>query len=168
MHRDALSKKEIKRLLNNKGIYTTKLPFIENIICSPEVLKWVCEYTGIYYEELLHKIETELLKNLWQKLKEALPINLGIEKNERILYLQISASTRKQYIEKRVDKESILYSYRDKIVTLIVGTHLGLKGKKAYYEFIMEMLKLEEYREPLSKAFANFIPKFEFYNLETI
>jgi len=164
--RDALSKKEVKRLFNNKGIYTTKLPFIENIICTPEVLRYVCQYLEIDYYDLLNKVEKELLKILWQKLKEALPINLGIEKNERIIYLKIGASTKRQAIEKRVDRESILYSYRDKIITTIIGTHIGLQGKKAYYNFIKDLINMEEYRDPLSKAFAKFIPKLELYDLE--
>jgi len=164
--RDALSKKEVKRLFNNKGIYTTKLPFIENIICTPEVLRYVCQYLEIDYYDLLNKVEKELLKILWQKLKEALPINLGIEKNERIIYLKIGASTKRQAIEKRVDRESILYSYRDKIITTIIGTHIGLQGRKAYYNFIKDLINMEEYRDPLSKAFAKFIPKLELYDLE--
>lgn len=161
--RDALSKKETKHLLKTKGIYTTKLPFIENIICSPEVLRYVCEKEGLNYEFFVEKVQKELLKILWQKLKEALPINLGIEKNERILYLHIGASTRVKSIEKLVDKASILYSYRDKVITTIVGTHIGLKGKKAYYNYIIDMINDEYYRDSLSRAFANFIPKFEVY-----
>ena len=164
--RDALSKKEIKKLFQTKGIYTTKLPFIENIICSPEVLRYVCEYLEINYYTLVNKVEIELLKILWQKLKETLPINLGIDKYERILCLRIGASTKKQTIVKQVDKESILYSFRDKIITLIVGTHIGLKGKKAYYEFMINLINNEDYKESLSHAFANFIPKFELYELE--
>ena len=163
--RDALSKKEKRDLFSRRGIYTTKLPFIENIICSPEVIKIICEREGLNYQFILDKIQKELLKNLWQKLKEALPINLGIEKNEQIIYLQIGASTRKKPISKLVTKSSILYSYRDKIITLIVGTHIGLKGKKAYYNYVIEMINDIEYRDILSRTFASFLPKLELYDL---
>lgn len=164
--RDALSKKETKKLFSNKGIYTTKLPFIENIICSPEVIRIICQYLEINPNMLINQVETELLKILWQKLKEALPINLGIEKNERIYYLEIGAATKKQKIEKKVDKSSILYSYRDKIITNIVGTHIGLRGsKKEYYNFIKRMLSMPEYRDDMIKAFSVFVPKFELYDL---
>ncbi len=162
--RDALSKKETRRLYQKSGLYTTKLPFIENIICSPEVIRYVCDYTHNNYDDLINKIETELLKILWQKLKEALPINLGIEKNERIEYLGISASTKKQTIKKRVDKGSILYSYRDKVITMIVGNHIGLNGKKAYYDFMKELIANEEYKDALSKTFSKFLPKLELYD----
>ncbi|MBR6253482.1 MAG: DUF4435 domain-containing protein [Clostridia bacterium] len=163
--RDALSKKETKRLYQSKGIYTTKLPFIENIICSPEVLRYVCERQGISYYDTLEKVQKELVKILWQKLKEALPINLGIEKNERILFLKIVASTRVKSIEKIVDKSTILYSYRDKVITTIVATHIGIKGKRAYYNYMLEMINDDQYRDALARAFAKFIPKLELYDL---
>ena len=164
--RDALSKAEVKRLHDANGIYTTKLPFIENIICTPEVLKYVCKYKGRSYDEVLNQVQEELLKTLWKKLKEALPINLGIEKNERIVSLSIGASTKKKTINKHVEAGNILYSYRDKVITSIIGSHIGIKGKKEYYQMIRDMLAKEKYREDMAKAFARFIPKFEFYDLE--
>ena len=165
--RDALSKKETKRLFQTKGIYTTKLPFIENIICSPEVLRYVCDRENLSYYDTLEKIQRELIKILWQKLKEALPINLGIEKNERILFLKIGAATRVKSIEKLVDKSTVLYSYRDKIITTIVATHIGLKGKRAYYNYMLEMISDDRYTDALAHTFANFIPKLELYDLNT-
>ena len=83
--RDALSKKEMKGLHKKTGVYTTKLPFAENIICCPKAIELVCEIQGLVFEDVLKKIERELLKILWQKLKEALPINLGIEKREKAI-----------------------------------------------------------------------------------
>ena len=166
--RDALSKKEKNELFQRRGIYTTKLPFIENIICSPEVLIYICERENLDYDFTLDKIQKELMKILWQKLKEALPINLGIEKNELIHYLQIGASTKRKSIKKVVTKSSILYSFRDKIITMIVGTHLGLKGKKAYYNYIIDMIQNDEYRDVLSHTFASFLPKLELYNLNKV
>ena len=165
--RDALSKKEIKDLYNSTGLYTTKLPFIENIICSPEVLEIVCNSLSIPSDEFIRGVELELMKTLWQKLKETLPINLGIEKNERITSLRIGASTRKKTIDKEVTDDSILYSYRDKVITSIIATHLKLDGgKKAYYRFIADLASSDSYKEPLRKAFGCFIPDFEPYDLE--
>ncbi len=164
--RDALSKKEIKRLNQTTGVYTTKLPFIENIICAPETLRIVCEIKGIDYEYFLNRIEEELLKILWQRLKETLPINIGVEKNERILTLNIGVATRRKEIQKSVSKVNILYSYRDKIITSIVGGAMGLKGKKAYYNEILEMLQIPEYRPQFARVFSGFIPKFELYDFE--
>ena len=163
--RDALSKKETKNLLSKKGIYTTKLPFIENVICSPEVISIICSREGLDYHTTLEKIQKELMKILWQKLKEALPINLGIETNEQIKYLQIGASTKRKSIEKVVIQSSILYSYRDKVITTIVGTHIGLRGKKAYYNYMLDLIQDVNYRDALARAFANYLPKFETYDI---
>ena len=164
--RDALSKKEIKKLYQSRGVNTTKLPFIENIICSPEVLKFVCKYKQLEYEPFLKTVEEELVKILWQRLKETLPINIAVEKSEKIEYLFFGAFTKKQEIVKEVSAKNILYSYRDKIITAIVGSHLGIRGKRAYYMMISEMIENEEYKDDLAKIFAMFIPKFELYNLE--
>ncbi len=164
--RDALSKREIKNLNYRTGVYTTKLPFIENIICAPETLEIVCDIKNLDFELLLNKIETELLKTLWQKMKEALPINLGVEKNERIKSLCVGVETRKKQILKVVSKDNILYSYRDKIIVSIVGNALGLQGKKPYYNEIMEMMKNPDYSLRFAKVFSGFIPKLEFYDLE--
>lgn len=164
--RDALSKSEVKKLFDINGVYTTKLPFIENLICTPEILKYVCMYKGRDYETVLNQVQEELLKTLWKKLKEALPINLGIEKNERIISLSIGASTKKKSINKDVEAGNILYSYRDKVITSIIGSHIGIKGKKEYYQMIRDMLAKPKYREEMAKAFARFVPKFEFYDLE--
>ena len=165
--RDALSKKEIKRLLKTHGINTTKLPFIENIICAPETLKIICKYKDIDYDYLLHQVQTELMKILWQKFKETLPINLGIEKNERLKVLMIGASTKRQDILKEVSENNILYSYRDKIITVIIGSHIGIKNKKEYYNMVIEMIKDDHYRDDLLAVFAKFIPKLEPYDIDS-
>ncbi len=162
--RDALSKKEIKSLYEKSGLYVTKLPFIENIICTPEVLKIVCRERGLDYKPFLKMIEEEMMKILWQKLKETLPINLAIDKREKILRLSIGAATKKKTIQKDVTSSSILYSYRDKIITSIIASHLGIQGKKAYYAYISSLIANEMYRDDLAKAFSNFIPLFEVYD----
>ena len=164
--RDALSKKEIKKLLKTTGVNTTKLPFIENIICAPETLKFVCKYKGVEYEPVLQTVQAELMKTLWQRFKETLPINLGFEKNEKIIVLRLGASTKSHDISKEVDESNILYSYRDKVITSIIGTHVGIKGKKAYYSMILDMIKDDEYKDDLAKTFARFVPKLELYKFD--
>ncbi len=164
--RDSLSKSEIKKMVKEKGIYTTKLPFIENIICDANVLSYVCEDLGIDYEVAIEKIQEQLMKNLWKKFKDTLPINLGIEKNETIITLQIGASTKAKTIEKIVSKENIMYAYRSKIIVAIVATEMHMRSKEAYYTKIKEMLLDERYSSGLVKAMSKFVPKFEIYRLE--
>lgn len=166
--RDALSKPEIKKMKETRGVYTTKLPFIENIVCAPEMLNHLCEDMNLNYEETLEKINEQLMKILWQKFKESLPINLGIEKKERIESLQIGAHTKKKDIEKVVNRDNILYAYRSKVIVSIVANELHIDGRKGYYEKIKQMLADENQHESLVKVFANFIPLLELYDFEAI
>ena len=163
--RDALSKAEVKRLFSEKQTYTTKLPFIENMICAPEVIELLCEDLGLDYKATTEKIEEQLIKILWQKMKEALPINLGIEKNEKIENLRIGASTKNKVIEKLVDRENILYAYRSKIIVSVVANAMHIDGRTAYYEKIRTMIADEKYRESLIKIMSKFVPKFSLYEL---
>lgn len=164
--RDALSKSEIKKLLKERQVYTTKLPFIENIICSPGVIQILCEHLGADYDEVIAKINEQLMKNLWQKFKEALPINLGIEKNERIENLKIGAATKKKEIEKIVSAENILYAYRSKIIVSIVANAVRIDGRNAYYDKIKQMLQDENYRERLVRVMSKFVPDLTMYDFE--
>lgn len=164
--RDALSKVEIKRMFKERGVYTTKLPFIENIVCEPGVIKYICEDLGLDYDMVIEKIHEQIMKTLWQKLKEALPINLGIERNERIETLHIGASTKRKNIEKVVNRENILYAYRSKVIVSIVASEMRMQNADAYYEKIKQLLADERYREKLIKVMASCIPKLELYNLE--
>ena len=163
--RDALSKVEVKRLFSEKQVYTTKLPFIENMICAPEVIELLCENLGLDYNATIEKIEEQLIKILWQKMKEALPINLGIEKNEKIENLKIGASTKSKVIEKLVDRENILYAYRSKIIVSVVANAMHIEGRSAYYEKIKTLLADERYRESLIRIMSKFVPKFTLYDL---
>lgn len=166
--RDALSKSEIKRLFKEKGLNTTKLPFIENIICTPEVLTYVCKARGLEFEKVKKRIQDELIKTLWQQLKETLPINIAILKQERIDYILIQAATRGKRVKKVVNRNNILYAYRDKIIVSIVGSAVGIRHRKDYYEEIKKLLKNEEYREHIIKAMATYIPRLELYNLDDV
>lgn len=161
--RDALSKVEIKKLLRETGIYTTKLPFIENIICDANVISYVCNDLNLDYSLTIEKVREQLMKNLWQKFKEALPINLGIDTREMICTLQIGASTKVKTIEKIVNKDNILYAYRSKVIVSVVATALHMHSKSEYYAKIKEMLLDERYSAGLVKSMSNFVPRLEFY-----
>lgn len=164
--RDALSKSETKQLYKSTGIYTTKVPFIENIICSPEILSYVCDEMNADYQTVLDKIQTELLRIIWRKMKETLPINLGINKGETIEYLEFLASTGDKSIEKVVDKENVLYAYRSKRIVSIVANELHMRGRAGYYKKIKQMLLDEKYRGRLVKIMRNFVPVIKAYNFE--
>ncbi|MBO5142472.1 MAG: DUF4435 domain-containing protein [Clostridia bacterium] len=166
--RDALSKSEIKKLKRERGVYTTKLPFIENIICTPEVIRYVCEDLKLDYNEVIEKINEQLMKALWQKLKEALPINLGIERNERIESLEIGAHTKNKNIRKLVDRNNILYAYRSKVIVSIVASEVHISGRDEYYKKIEQMLSSEKYHANLVKAMARYVPNLELYDFDEV
>lgn len=166
--RDALSKREIKKLQEEKNLYTTKLPFIENIICTPEVITYLCKAKGLESEPIISRIQDELVRILWRQLKETLPINIGIPKGERIEFVSIQAATKQKRVEKFVNRESILYAYRDKVIVSIVGAAFGMQNRKLYYEEIKILLQREEYQNRLAKVMAKYVPKLEMYDLENI
>lgn len=163
--RDGLSKSEIRHTFLTVSTYTTKLPFIENIICTPEVLKLVCQKRGIDYTSTRKRIQAELVKFLWRHLKETLPINIGIQKWETIESISFVVKTKKQQITKKANHDSILYVYRDKAIVGIVSNAIGLGTRLEYYALIKEMLQEEEYREALVRRMSKFIPKLEEYEL---
>ena len=161
--RDALSKREIKELYKKKGVNTTKLPFIENIICSPEVIKCVCKSRDIDFDSFLHELQVEVMKYLWRRIKDRVPINLSIGKEELIEALYIQAKTSNRTVCKEVGPTNVLYAFRDKAIASIIGSKLGLKGKKGYYSVILDLIQKEEYKDELRHAFSKYIPKLEFY-----
>jgi len=162
--RDSLTKNEMKKLYDKYGVYTTKLPFVENIICSPEVIRVVSYSKNQKPEVVIKKVSKELVKVLWQKFKEALPINTGIDKLETIKSLGIISSTKKKTIVKEVSEENILYTYRDKIIVNIVGNAFGM-SRREYYEYIKELLGSEQYSDKLIKAASSFLPKLQQYEI---
>ncbi len=139
--RDANSKEEIKTLRKEKNVYCTKLPFIENIICTPEVIKIICAYLGMDYKVVIKEIKEKLMHMLSKKLKDTLPINMCIPINDLISNISFSIEKNDGTIlKKTVSETSILYSYRDKVVASVVADAFKLKGRQRYYEFIAEML----------------------------
>lgn len=140
--RDTNSKTEIKKLEREKGVYCTKLPFIENIICTPEVIKILCRYLNQDYRKTIKEINESVLKSLTNKIKEALPVNVSISRDELIDSIAFSIKKKDgSVVQKTVNESSVLYSYKDKTIASIVADAFMLKGRHAYYDFIAEMLE---------------------------
>lgn len=140
--RDANSKKEIKQKEKEMGIYCTKLPFIENIICTPEIIKIFCRYLHLDYKQTIKLIDEMALKALTHKLRDTLPVNISISYDDLIENISISIKTKDGVsLQKSVNEPNILYSYKDKTIANIVAEAFGLKGRPAYYDFFAEMLE---------------------------
>ena len=67
--RDDLTKKRIQTL-EEQGIFCTGLPFIENIICCPEVLKILCKIYEKDYGEVKNRISSGLMERLQHRIKQ--------------------------------------------------------------------------------------------------
>lgn len=156
--RDSLSKKEIKAW-KEKGVYCTKLPFIENIISCPEILKIFCEKHGKDYNEETQKVRMALLHLLTGKLIDSLPINIPIRDDEPIKSIAIKiVKNDGNVVEKVVDMENIIYAYRDKAVANETAYALGINGRTKYYEFFIQCLEDEELAEKIVKSAAAHLP----------
>lgn len=159
--RDALSKSEVRRL-RKMGIYCTKLPFIENIISAPEIIRILCKEKGCDYEESTFKIRAKLLHILSRKLRDALPINIPIGENEPITSITIRIKKCDgTFVEKTVDENNIIYSYRDKAVANETADVLRIVGRKKYYDFFIKSLENPEISEKIVHCASAYLPEIE-------
>ncbi len=157
--RDSTSKKEVGRLEEN-GIYCTKLPFIENIISCPEMVRIFCNELKLEYEEIVKAIEGNLMNVLVQSIKDALPINVPIGEDEEINSVTIRMRRNNgTYIEKTVETSNIMYAYRDKAVANETADALDILGRRRYYEFFIECLGNPKLKRKIVKCAASYLPQ---------
>lgn len=157
--RDELSKRKIKVLAQN-GIYTTKLPFIENIICCPEVLKIVTPKRGLNYSDVIAKVRSSLTSTLAERLMNLNPFDVGLQDGQEILYVDIAIATKERIISKRIDLNNVLYTFRDKVIASEVANALEINGREHYYEFIKEQLN-SELRHKLLITMGRYLPEIK-------
>lgn len=157
--RDFLSKSEIKRLRTERGIYTTKLPFIENIICVPEVVKILCSITGKKYDEIIKGVRSKLMSLLCKQIRTSLPINIYISTEALVKRIEINMTLENGKARKVVDDSNILYTLRSKAVASEIADVLGITGRKNYYEKIKELLQDEKIGEKLVMYMSNYLPR---------
>lgn len=159
--RDSLSKEQI-RLYQENGVYCTKLPFIENIISSPEVVNVVCKAMHMDGKKSVRNVSQELLQLLTRKLLYALPINFPIRKYEKIRSVTITFEKADgTIVSKKVDETGVMYSYRDKAVANETARILGINGKKKYYIFFKKCLLNPELCDEILKSVRNYLPEIE-------
>lgn len=157
--RDSNSKMKIKKLRQNENIYCTKLPFIENVICNPEIIKVICEYKGIDYKKTIKSVNQMLLSAIANKIKDAFPVNVGLTRDELIESVSIIIKKENgEVIEKTVNASSCLYSYRDKAVANIVAGALSINGRQEYYTFISDLLEDENVGSRIVKVARAYLP----------
>lgn len=157
--RDSSSKRKIKEIRINEGVYCTKLPFIENIICTPEIIKILCKHLDLDYRKTIKSIDQVLLSAIANKIKDAFPVNVGLTRDEAIE--SVSVLIKKEdgtIIEKTVNASSCLYAYRDKSVANIVAAGLYINGRQEYYNFIGKLLDDENIATHIVKVARSYLP----------
>ena len=140
--RDGISKKEINVLQNTKQVYCTKLPFLENIICTPEMIKIGARYLKLDYRKTLKNITENAMSSLSRKIKDALPVNISVSRDDIVESVRIVIVKDDGCImEKTVSEANVLYTYRDKTIASHVSEAFGLHGRQDYYAFIITLLE---------------------------
>ncbi len=139
--RDGISKKEINELKNTKQVYCTKLPFLENIICTPEMMKIGARYLNLDYRKALKTVRENAMSSLSRKIKDTLPVNISVSRDDIVESVQIVIVKDDGCImEKTVSEANVLYTYRDKTIASHVSEAFGLHGRQDYYDFIVKLL----------------------------
>lgn len=157
--RDASTKKRIKNLREENKVYCTKLPFIENVICTPEMIKVLCKYRNLEYKKTIKNINETIMNVLSSKIRESLPINVYIPDNECIESVSIVIIRSKgQIVEKTVNAGSCLYTYRDKTIANIVAIAIGLRNRQDYYTYIETLLDDSNVSSDIVKVTKNYLP----------
>ena len=160
--RDNHSKKGIRYLAREENIYCTKLPFIENIICCPEVLKVISPICGKDYSTIIKQIRTSLAEILADKLKLLNPFNVSFPDDEEIQMFTITIVTKNNVVvHKVVNLANIMYTFRDKVIVVQVAYILGLHSKDTYYDFIRDLLYSKDYGEYLVSIMSKYLPEIK-------
>ena len=165
--RDDVPKADL-RARRKKGIYSTKLPFIENLISCPEIIDILLEERGeeIYQEKSAQKekksvdLSRKLLKVLCRKLIMSVPVNLGFRESENISCVIVRIEKADgTAIEKRVSETDVMYAYHDKVVANEAALFLGINGKKEYYKYFKRCLKNPKVRDKILNRLARYLPE---------
>jgi len=154
--RDDLTKKRIQTL-EEQGIFCTGLPFIENIICCPEVLKILCKIYEKDYGEVKNRISSGLMERLQHRIKQYLPDCSEWKScaSVTILYSDSKGTVRQ---EQTVTKDNVFYVFHSKETVSQTASALGLTDRDRYYEAIKEQLN-GEYGTELLLAMTKYLPE---------
>lgn len=150
--------KRLIRQLCKQGIYVTKLPFIENIVCCPEVLKIICKKYGYNYPKIINRVKRSLTAALAERLSLLNPFNVEIPKDSAVEGITMVIYSDKNTIKKSIDLNNVMYTYRGKIILSEVSAAMGHSEKRWYSGFIIKELD-GELKNKLRAAMSNYLPK---------
>lgn len=155
--RDNCSKRRIRILERTEDIYCTKLPFIENIICCPEVLKIITKAYGVDYFKVLREVRNDLASLLVDKMSLLNPFNIDLPADKEVQLISITIVTKSNAIHKTIDLSNVMYTFRDKAIVGKVADAMDFHGKEAYYRAIKQQLQ-GEHRDKLLFAMSKYLP----------
>ncbi len=154
--RDSRSKSVVNSLAK-QGIFTTKLPFIENIICCPEVLKVICREKGLDYQSIIREIRSDLTNVLAEKLRYLNPFNVEIPAEQEISSVRITIVSKDRTVNKSIDLDNVMYTFRDKTIVSKVADAMGFRSKDVYYQFIAQELN-GRLKNKLTSIMSRYLP----------
>lgn len=159
--RDNNSKRKIREMQKVNQIYSTKLPFIENIICCPEVLKIITKNSGLSYAEIIKEVRSGLASILVEKLSLLNPFNVDLPYDKEVQFVSITIVAGDNMVQKTIDLSNVMYTFRDKAIVGKVADAMGFHGREAYYSFLKKELSTNK-REKLLFAMAKYLPVIVF------
>lgn len=164
--RDNCSKAQIRALRDEEKIYCTKLPFIENILCCPELLKIICKDAGKDYTQVVRTVRRSFASLLAEKMSLLNPFNVDIpydleygeesEENE-IQLISISIATKNNIVHKKIDLSNVMYTFRNKAIVSLVADAMDFHGRDAYYKFLKSQIN-SPHGYKVMQVIANYLP----------
>ncbi|MBQ9313554.1 MAG: hypothetical protein IJ220_00905 [Clostridia bacterium] len=159
--RDNCSKRRIRSLQKHENIYCTKLPFIENIICCPEVIKIIAGESGKDSSEVLRRVRNGLASILVDKMSLLNPFNIDLPEDKEVQIVSISIVTRSRTVHKTIDLANVMYTFRDKAIVSQVADAMDFRGRENYYSFLKEQIEGTK-SEKILQAIAKYLPEIPY------
>lgn len=159
--RDNCSKKLIRKRQRDENVYSTKLPFIENVICCPEVLKIMCKIYGKNYTEVLREVRTSLAEILAEKMNLLNPFNIELPKDEVVQSVSVIIVTKSRKVVKNIDLSNIMYTFRDKAIVGKVADAMGYRSRENYYRELKAQMN-GEHGSAIILAMAKYLPDIKY------
>ena len=159
--RDNCSKRMIRNLEKMEGVYCTKLPFIENILCCPEVIKLIAIECGKDASEVLKRVRKGLTSLLVDKMSLLNPFNIDLPEDKEVQIVSVSIITKSRAVHKTIDLSNVMYTFRDKAIVSQVADAMDFRGRENYYKFLKE--QIEGIRgEKILLAIAKYLPEIQY------
>lgn len=159
--RDNCSKKKIRYLAENERIYCTKLPFIENILCCPELIKILAKQCGRDYDVIIRYVRNSLASLLAEKMSLLNPFNIDLPNETEIQFISVSIVTKTNVIHKNVDLANVMYTFRSKAIVGFVADAMDFRSRDTYYNFLKKQINGPS-GEKIMQVIAKYLPVIPF------